>query len=146
MWQEIYYDYLTKNSKGQYCGMGEKILPYSIKCKNAQTKKALEELLRKNGLKNVCGSQCRGLLVNLELKRFCSYPRPASMSCIGNHSYSEESFLSEIYYPWYLQTKYGIDGETARPLVDMYLEKYFCRCCEPGLTDGEMREEQIVMI
>ena len=68
------------------------------------------------------------------------------MSCIGNYSYSEESFLSDIYYPWYLRTKYGIDDETARPLVDMYLEKYISRCREPGLTDEEMREEQIALV
>ena len=49
MWQEIYYEYLTKNSKGQYCGMGEKILIISIKGKNDRTTTAREELLQKNG-------------------------------------------------------------------------------------------------
>lgn len=146
MWQEIYYEHYYENCRGHYWEMEEKILPYSIKCRNGRTKKALEELLRKDGLRGVWGTQCRGLLVNLELKRFCSYPMPAKMSCIGSHSYTEEEFLSEIYYPWYLKAKYGVDAETARQLVDMYLEKYRSRCREPGLSDEEMLEEQIVPV
>ena len=30
--------------------------------------------------------------------------------------------------------------------MDMYLEKYRSRCREPGLSDEEMLEEQIVLV
>ena len=66
MWQEIYYEYYSANCKGDFWVLEEKILPYSIKCRNGRSKKAVEELLRKNGFRCVYESQSAGLLVNLE--------------------------------------------------------------------------------
>ena len=146
MWQEIYYEYYSANCKGDFWVLEEKILPYSIKCRNGRSKKAIEKLLSENGFRGVYESQSAGLLVNLEFKRFCGYPRHASISCVDSHSYSEEEFLSEIYCPWHLKTNYGVDAETARPLADMYLEKYRSYCRDPGMSDEEMQEEQIVLV
>ena len=137
MWQEVYYE----TGKGNYRETEEKILPYSVKCRSGQTKSALENLLRRDGFRCVGGSDCLGLLVNLKLMRFCSYPKPAAMSCIRSYSYSVESFLSGVYLPWYTNKRYGTKPEDMRLFRSMRYRSFIQYYRNVGLTDEEILEK-----
>ena len=99
MWEEVYYEHYAENCRGCYW-KEKKQLPYGVKCTSAQEKEQLEKLLRSDGFRCVGSSACIALLINLELKRYCSYPKAAVMSCINNRLLSVETFLEEVYHPW----------------------------------------------
>ena len=100
MWQEVYYEHYVENCRDRYWEE-EKQLPYSVKCKSVQEKEQMEKLLKYDGFQCVCSTDCMALLINLQLKKYCSYPKAATMSCINHRSFSVENFLVEIYHPWY---------------------------------------------
>lgn len=94
MWEEAYYKELDENYKGK----GRSILPYAVKCKDKQE---LDEFIQYLTDKCFfCVDQIvgqRALLVNLELKRWCSFPKPCAMSCKDGKTYTVEEF-KKLYY------------------------------------------------
>ena len=93
MWQEVYYKKIDEYD----LGIGEKHLPYSIKCKDLDEFKFLTKHIGRRGYK--CVEKIEGqyaVLVNNELKRWCTYPKPAKMSCVNDRILTVEEFLSLI--------------------------------------------------
>ena len=90
MWKEIYYKELDRN----YEGKGKRILPYSVKCKEMEELEWFIQYLEEKGF--VCVEQIEGqraLLVNMELKRWCTYPKAVYMSCKNRKTYTVEEFV-----------------------------------------------------
>lgn len=141
MWQEVYYEHYFENCTDRYWEKEEKILPYSVKCKTVEEKKALETLLKNDGFKCVGGSDCIALLINLKLKRYCSYPKPASMSCIHSRSFSVENFLYGVYHPWYANHQYGIRLEEMKEFHRIRESSAIAYYRNQGLTDDEILEK-----
>ena len=94
MFEEVYYKELNEN----YIGKGQRILPYAVRCKD---EKELEEFIKYLTDKCfLCAEQIEGqkaLLVNLELKRWCTFPKACAMSCIDGKIYTVEEF-KKLYY------------------------------------------------
>ena len=91
MWEEVYYKCLDKN----YEGKGRRILPYSVICKDMNELGEFIQYLTDKAF--TCVEQIEGqkaLLVNIELKRWCTYPKPCAMLCKGRRNYSVEEFMS----------------------------------------------------
>ena len=89
MWEEVYY----KNLNEDYEGKGKRILPYSVKCKDMEELVSFIHYLEEKGFE--CVEQIEGqraLLVNLDLKRWCTYPKPCTMSCKNRRTYTVEEF------------------------------------------------------
>lgn len=94
MWQEIYY----KEFDEDYMGKGHRILPYAVRCKDEKELEEFIEYLTDKWF--FCVSQIdgmRSLLVNLELKRWCSFPKACAMSCKDGKTYTVEEF-KKLYY------------------------------------------------
>ena len=90
MWEEVYYEHYEDNCLDAYWEE-QKVLPYSVLCKEEKEKRQLCKLLGKYGFKGVGGDpRLKGILINIQFKRWCFYPRPASMSCINGRDYSFE--------------------------------------------------------
>ncbi len=146
MWQEVYYERYDVTRREYYREFVKKSMPYSIKCKSGRTKDFLVKLLKSDGLKYVEGSQCLGLLVNLELKRFCSYPKPCEMP--HSSKYTEERFLLEVYFPWRYDYGDGVMPDWA-VAHEVACYRSFLKASfepEPGMTEEELHEELIVFI
>lgn len=95
MWQAVYYENYDENEDR---GTGKRVLPYSVLCKDDEEKKKLCKLLGKYGYKSMGGNQLmRAFLVNTQFKRWCYYPKVASMSCIDNRNYSLEEIQSILH-------------------------------------------------
>ncbi|MBR0272714.1 MAG: hypothetical protein IJQ59_01310 [Bacteroidaceae bacterium] len=93
MWQEVYYKVIDNDD----IGIGKRSLPYSVKCKDLTEFKALKHFIGRRGYK--CVEQIEGqyaVLINTELKRWCTYPKPASMSCIDDKTLTAEEFMKLI--------------------------------------------------
>jgi hypothetical protein len=94
MIEEVYYKELDEN----YEGKGRRTLPYVVKCKDEQE---LEEFIQYLTDKSFsCADQIigqRALLVNLELRRWCSFPKACAMSCKDGKTYTVEEF-KKLYY------------------------------------------------
>ena len=91
MWEEVYYNTLDKTSEGR----GSRILPYSVICKDRDELNKFIQNHDKNGYE--CVEQIEGqkaLLVNPVLKRWCTYPKACSISCMNHRNYTVEEFLS----------------------------------------------------
>jgi hypothetical protein len=94
MWEEIYYKELDENCEGN----GGRILPYAVRCKDINELEWFVNYLEKKGF--TCVEQIEGqkaLLVNLELKRWCTFPKAAAMSCKDSKTYSVDEF-KKLYY------------------------------------------------
>lgn len=94
MWEEVYYKELDEN----YEGKEKCILPYAVKCKDKQEVDEFIQYLADKGF--TCVDQIEGqraLLVNLELKRWCSFPKPCAMSCKDGKTYTVDEF-KKLYY------------------------------------------------
>lgn len=114
MWEEVYYKELDKNDDGK----GRKILPYSVKCMDNEELDRFTNYLSEKGF--VCVEQIEGqkaLLVNLELKRWCSWPKAAAMSCKNSKSYTVEEF-KKLYYS---TRKYPYTTE----IIDHYRKDFY---------------------
>ncbi len=93
MWRKVYY----KETDREYNGIGKRILPYSVKCKDLDEFKSLTNRIRRRGYK--CVDQIGGqyaVLINTELKRWCTYPKPAKMPCIDDRTLTAEEFMDLI--------------------------------------------------
>ena len=91
MWEEVYYNTLDKTSEGR----GRRILPYSVICKDREELEMFIQYLNNNGYE--CVEQIEGqkaLLVNPVLKRWCTYPKACSISCMNHRNYTVEEFMS----------------------------------------------------
>ena len=91
MWEEVYYKTLVNTGEGR----GRRILPYSVICKDKDELNKFIQYLDKNGYE--CVEQLEGqkaLLVNPVLKRWCTYPKACSISCMNHRNYTVEEFLS----------------------------------------------------
>ena len=91
MWEEVYYKSLGRDFEGK----GRRILPYSVICKDKDELNKFIQYLDKNGYE--CVEQLEGqkaLLVNTDLKRWCTYPKACSISCMNHRNYTVEEFLS----------------------------------------------------
>ena len=89
MCEEVYYKELDEN----YEGKGRMILPYSVKCKDNEELNRFIHYLSVKGF--MCVDQIEGqraLLVNLELRRWCTYPKACAMSCKNSHTYTVDEF------------------------------------------------------
>ena len=94
MWEEVYYKELDENDEGK----GRRILPYAVKCKDKEELEAFIIYLEEKDF--VCVEQIEGqkaLLVNLELKRWCSWPKACAMSCKNSKTYTVDEF-KKLYY------------------------------------------------
>ena len=94
MWEEVYYKSLDKSAEGK----GRKILPYSVICKDMNEFGEFIQYLADKGF--TCVDRIEGqkaLLVNLELKRWCTFPKACAMSCIDGKIYTVEEF-KKLYY------------------------------------------------
>ncbi len=90
MWEEVYYKTLDNTGEGRGC----RILPYSVICKDRDELEKFIQHLDKKGYE--CVEQIEGqkaLLVNPDLKRWCTYPKACAMSCKNHHNYTVEEFL-----------------------------------------------------
>ena len=90
----VYYKELDEN----YEGKGRRILPYAVKCKDEQELEDFIQYLTDKWF--FCVDQIigqRALLVNLELKRWCSVPKACAMSCKDGKTYTVEEF-KKLYY------------------------------------------------
>ena len=91
MWEEVYYKTLVNTGEGR----GRRILPYSVICKDREELEMFIQYLNNNGYE--CVEQIEGqkaLLVNPVLKRWCTYPKACSISCMNHRNYTVEEFLS----------------------------------------------------
>ena len=91
MWKEVYYKAFDITDEGR----GRRILPYSVICKDRDELEMFIQYLNDNGYE--CVEQLEGqkaLLVNTDLKRWCTYPKACAMSCKNHRNYSVEEFLS----------------------------------------------------
>ena len=140
MWKEVYYKNYADHCRDRYWEE-EKLLPFSVKCRSNQEKKTLEALLRFDGFKCVGGSQCLGLLINLRLLRYCSYPMPVQMPCIDNRSFSTQSFLAGVYHPWHENRKYGVKLEEIKAFQQLRENSFIAYCRRQGVTDEELIEK-----
>lgn len=89
MWEEVYYKELDENDGGK----GRSILPYSVKCKDMEELDGFIHYLDEMGF--VCVEKIEGqkaLLVNLKLKRWCTYPKPCTMECKNGRTYTVAEF------------------------------------------------------
>lgn len=114
MWEEVYYKELNED----YEGKGRKILPYAVKCKDKEELEAFIIYLEEKGF--VCVEQIEGqkaLLVNLELKRWCSWPKAAAMSCKNSKTYTVGEF-KRLYYS---TRKYPYTTE----IIDHYRKDFY---------------------
>lgn len=60
-----------------------------------------EAVLEEDGLGCISSNESYpALLVNLELMRFAVILKPCKYSCVGDHDWSPEEFLREVYDPW----------------------------------------------
>ena len=94
MWQSVYYEHYEENCLGVYWEE-QKVLPYSVKCKDFAEFKSLINRIKRRGYK--CVEQIEGqyaVLINTKLKRWCTYPKPVSMSCIDNKTLTVEEFMN----------------------------------------------------
>ena len=94
MWEEVYYKELNED----YEGKGRRILPYAVICKDVDELAGFIQYLEEKGF--YCVEQIEGqkaLLVNMELKRWCTFPNPCAMSCKDSKNYSVEDF-KRLYY------------------------------------------------
>ena len=93
MWHKVYY----RETNREYHGIGKQILPYSVKCKDLDEFKSLINRLRRRGYK--CVDQIEGqyaVLINTELKRWCTYPKPVKMPCIDDRTLTAEEIMKLI--------------------------------------------------
>ncbi len=99
MWELVYYATeedafaLDHNKK-------RALRPYSVKCKNKDELEALAKILKQAGIK--CVSRIEGMsaiLVNTKLKTWATYPKPVTMTCKGNRTYTAQDFLEEVLNP-----------------------------------------------
>lgn len=114
MWEEVYYKELNED----YEGKGRRILPYAVKCKNMEELESFIIYLEEKGI--VCVEQIEGqksLLVNLELKRWCSWPKAAAMSCKNSKTYTVDEF-KRLYYS---TRKYPYTTE----IIDHYRKDFY---------------------
>ena len=91
MWEGVYYNTLDKTSEGR----GSRILPYSVICKYKDELNKFIQYLDKNGYE--CVEQLEGqkaLLVNTDLKRWCTYPKACAMSCKNHRNYTVGEFCA----------------------------------------------------
>ena len=94
MWEEVYYKELNED----YEGKGSRILPYAVICKDVNELAGFIKYLEDKGF--CCVEQIEGqkaLLVNMELKRWCTFPKACAMSCKDSKNYSVEDF-KRLYY------------------------------------------------
>lgn len=94
MWEEVYYKELDENFEGK----GKRILPYAVKCKDMEELEAFIQYLTDKWF--YCVDHIEGqkaLLVNLELKRWCSWPKSAAISCMNGKTYTTQEF-KKLYY------------------------------------------------
>ena len=94
MWEEVYDKGLDKSIEGK----GRKILPYSVICKDMNELGEFIQYLADKGF--TCVDHIEGqkaLLVNLELKRWCTFPKACAMSCKDGRNYKVADF-KKLYY------------------------------------------------
>ena len=134
MWEEVYYKELNED----YEGKGRRILPYAVKCKDMEELEAFNIYLEEKGF--VCVEQIEGqraLLVNLEMKRWCSWPKVAAMSCKNSKIYTVDDF-KKLYYS---TRKYPYTTE----IIDHYRKDFYKALLEirekrePCLTEEQAR-------
>ena len=90
MWEEVYYKTLVNTGEGR----GRRILPYSVICKDKDELNKFIQYLNDNGYE--CVERIEGqkaLLVNSDLKRWCTYPKACAMSCKNHRNYTIEEFF-----------------------------------------------------
>ena len=91
MWHKVYYREIDR----EYHGIGKRILPYSVKCKDLDEFQSFKNRIRRRGYK--CVSLIDGqyaLLINTELKRWCSYPKAVTMPCIDDRTLTADEFMN----------------------------------------------------
>ena len=99
MWELVYYA-TEEDAFAPDHNHKRALRPYSVKCKDQKELKALAKILKKAGIK--CVSQIEGMsaiLVNTKLKTWATYPKPVTMTCKGNRTYTAQDFLEEVLNP-----------------------------------------------
>lgn len=101
MLMEVYYRHYRENCQEKYWEMEEKSMPYMILFPSVSKMNDFMQELQRDGLQCVASNDSyRGLLVNLDLKRYGVIHRACKFGCLGNRDYTPEEFRKEVYEPW----------------------------------------------
>ena len=85
----------------RYWEKESKSIPYMILFPSADEMHRFMEVLRGDGLRCVASnSDYKGLLVNLELRRYGVIHFACKHSCVGDRNYTPNEFISEVYKHW----------------------------------------------
>lgn len=106
---EVYYRNYGESCTEKSGEMEEKSIPYMVLFPSAKEMHDFMEMLKKDGLQCVASNDTyKGLLVNLDLKRYGVIHRACKFACVGNRDYKPEEFKREVYEPWKIKNS----GET----------------------------------
>ena len=98
---EVYYRNYGESCTEKSGEMEEKSIPYMVLFPSAKEMHDFMEMLKKDGLQCVASNDTyKGLLVNLDLKRYGVIHRACKFACVGNRDYTPEEFKREVYKPW----------------------------------------------
>lgn len=101
MMMEVYYEHYAENCRGRYWELEEKSIPYMVLFPTVEEMHCFMKDLQRDGLRCVGGnSDYRGLLVNLELKRFAVIKRACKHECVDDRNYTPAEFIAEVYEGW----------------------------------------------
>lgn len=109
MLMEVYYRKYGESCTEKNEEMEEKSIPYMVLFPSAKEMHDFMEMLKKDGLQCVASNDTyKGLLVNLDLKRYGVIHRACKFTCVENRDYTPEEFKKEVYEPWKIKNS----GET----------------------------------
>lgn len=101
MLMEVYYRNYGESCTEKSGEMEEKSIPYMVLFPSAKEMHDFMEMLKTDGLQCVASNDTyKGLLVNLELKRYGVIHRACKFTCVENRDYTPEEFKKEVYEPW----------------------------------------------
>lgn len=101
MLMEVYYRHYRENCQEKYWEMEEKSMPYMILFPSVSKMHDFMLELQRNGLQYVASNHSyRGLLVNLDLKRYGVIHRACKFGSLGNRDYTPDEFRKEVFEPW----------------------------------------------
>lgn len=99
MLMDVYY---RDSTSPNYAQNQQKVLPYMVHFNTETEMTAFMQKLQRERFDNVgsSASSYRHVLVNLVFKRFSVIEKACKHSCVGDRTYEEEEFLTEVYEPW----------------------------------------------
>ena len=101
MLMEVYYEHYAENCGRRYWEIEDRSLPYLVLFPTAGEMREFIRRLDADGLRSVgTNGSHRGLLINLELKRYAVIERACRHACVDDRTYLPEEFVAEVYEDW----------------------------------------------